>query len=139
MYRISKDRVCLHDGTPVDIPVISTGNTYSGFIDLSDMLGCILSYRAKSETGTPDIDLYHEQTHVPPATPASGNSAGTVNDGWAAPTGAAKLADITDENWHHLTISPVTCRYIRFLLDGQGSNPADCTVEMYVSKQTVVE
>ena len=131
MDKISPSRILKNDGTPSDIPVASTANVYSRSHYMGRGTVFALAYRAKSETGTPDVDLYLQQTHVKPEDGGSTyESTEDVTNGWFQT--ATKIADITDETWHHIVITPLAFPYLRFFLDGQGSNPADCTVEMHL-------
>lgn len=144
MEKITKSRLLKSDGTPVDIAVATTGNVWTKSHKIAYGSVFCVSLRAKTETGTPDIDVYLEQTHLDPESVHEGNAnatgegvIGDVYNGWVIPNGVSKVADITDEAWHHFTITPVALPFIRLLLDGQGANPADCTVECYVSQQQV--
>jgi len=81
-------------------------------------------------TGTgPDLDIYMQQSHTLPATEGASDAT------WVIPEGIAKLIDITDTNWHHLSISPVVLPYLRFLCDGQGANGADVVLTMKLTTQ----
>ena len=120
------------NGTQGDEPVAGTANVNSHSIKIAGLRSLSVSIRAKSSTGTPDLDIYLEQTHIKPVT--EGEAIG-VDNGWQAPVGSSKLADITTETWQHFTVSPVALPYMRLLLDGQGANPADCTVEIWITRQ----
>ena len=137
MEKISTDRILKSDGTYADIAVPSAANdvwTRSHKIAFGSVF-CI-SMRAKSDTGTPDIDVYLENTHIDPSSVTTGEGVvGDTDNGWAQPLGSGKITDITDEVWHHFTVSPAPLPYFRLLLDPQGANPADCTVEIHISKQ----
>ena len=134
MKKITVDRILKHDGTGADTAIASTANAYTRSHKIAFGENFCLAYRAKSTAGTPDIDLYLEHTHVDPEGVTTGeNAAGDNDNGWVQV--GTKIADITDELWHNITISPLTMPYIRFLCDGQGSNPADCTLELRLSKQ----
>ena len=135
MEAMGKQQILASTGAVGDIAVASTGTIYSQGVKIKYGHAFCLSIRAKSSTGTPDIDLYHEQTHVEGA--AEG-SAGDETSGWAAPEGASKLLDITNESWHHLTISPLVLPFLRLKLVGQGSNPADCTVEAHLTQLEIL-
>lgn len=135
MQRITVDRILKYDGTDADTAIVSTANAYTHSKKIRMGQKFCLAYRAKSTVGTPDIDLYLEQTHIDPATVTTGeNAAGDADNGWVQD--ATKKADITDENWHQITISPLALPFLRFLCDGQGANPADCTLELRLSVQS---
>ncbi len=137
MQKITVDRILKNDGTDADTAVAETANVYTRSHYIAFASNICLAYRAKSTTGTPDIDLYLEQTHVNPASVATGeNAAGDNDNGWVQ--NATKVADITDELWHEVTLSPLALPYLRFLCDGQGTNPADCTLELRISKQEII-
>lgn len=112
------------------IPVASTGDvrTKSHPIKYADAL--VLMYKATVSSGTPDVDLYLEQG---PGAPTAEGDAGDATDGWHQV--GTKIADITDQNWHSVTLSPNVLPYLRILLDGQGSNPASCTVQLKLGQQ----
>jgi hypothetical protein len=134
MYDITVDRILAYDGTDADTAVAGTANAYTHSIKIARGTAFCLAYRAKSSTGTPDIDLYLQQTHIDPASVSDGeNAAESVGNGWFQT--ATKIADITDETWHQVVISPLVAPYLRFFCDGQGANPADCTLELRLCKQ----
>lgn len=143
MEKITVDKILPYGATPVDIAVPSAENdVWSHSVKMSFGNSFCVSMRAKSTTGTPDIDIYLEQTHLNPELTSEGNAnstgegvIGDVYNGWVAPAGSSKIIDITDEAWHHFTISPLALPYLRLKFDPQGANPADCTVECYISKQ----
>lgn len=138
MRKISTSRLLKSDGTAVDIGVNATANIWTKSLKMSYGNAFAVSLRAKSSTGTPDLDIYLEQTHIDPASVSTGTGEGVVGDndnGWVIPAGSSKLIDITDEAWHHFVVSPLSLPYMRLLLDGQGTSPADTTVEIWVSEQ----
>jgi len=136
MQRINCSKLGKYDGSGDDIAVVSTGNAWSRSLKIAFASAICLSYRAKSTTGTPDIDIYLEQTHIDPNEVDTGEGVvGDVDNGWAIPAGSSKIADVIDEVWHHVVISPLALPFLRFLCDGQGANPADCTLELVLSKQ----
>ena len=133
MQKIQVDRILKSDGTDADTAVVSATNVYTRSYPIRYASTIAIAYRAKSETGTPDIDLYLQQTHIDPASVTDGEDAAeSVGNGWVQ--NATKVADITDETWHHATISAFALPYLRFFCDGQGANPADCTLEIRISK-----
>jgi len=141
MEKISKSRLLKSDGTYADIGVNATANVWTKSHKIAYGSAFAVSLRAKSSTGTPDLDIYLEQTHLDPENDTEGNAnatgegvIGDIYNGWAIPEGVSKLADITDENWHHFVVTPVALPYMRLLLDGQGTSPADTTVEIHISQ-----
>ena len=140
MQKIIPSKIGKSDGSGADIAVASTANVWSRSHKIAFGGVFCLSYRSKSYTGTPDIDLYLEQTHIDPALGSTGEGViGDVDNGWVIPEGVSKIADITDENWHQIALSPTVLPYLRFLCDGQGSNPADCTLELVLSQQELFQ
>lgn len=141
MGKISRTLIEKNDGTPSTQPVASTTTVYGRAFKLGDGGNFCVSIRA-SGTGTPDIDVYLEQTPLNPDDASEGNSNGTgqavVGDqynGWAQAVGAAKIADITTNTWQHFVISPVALGWGRLKFIGQGTNPADCVVQQYISQK----
>lgn len=136
MRRIIVNRLLKSDGTSADIGVNATANVWTKSLKMTYGNAFAVSMRAKSSTGTPDLDIYLEQTHIDPASISTGEGVVGDNDnGWVIPAGSSKLIDITDETWHHFVVSPLALPYMRLLLDGQGTSPADTTVEIWVSEQ----
>lgn len=119
------------DGSGDNVAVASTATVYSRGVNIPYAEAFCLSIRAQVASGTPDVDLYVEQTHVNPDGQTQG-AAGDGTTGWGQVEGAAKALDITDTNWHHLTISPAVLPYLRLKAIGQGTNPASCTLEAYI-------
>ena len=76
------------------------------------------------------MDVYLEQG---PGVPTTEGSAGDASDAWIQI--GSKIADITDEAWHYVVLSPVVMPHLRIKLDGQGANPASCTVDMRLGRQ----
>jgi len=91
--------------------------------------GSVFGLSIKATGTTPDLDIYLQQSHQLPATE------GAADATWVIPEGVAKLIDVTDTNWHHLSLSPVVLPYLRFLIDGQGANGADVVVTMKLTVQ----
>lgn len=140
MEKMFTRKAGIHTKSGADIAVALTADVWSESVQIPYAHSFCISYRAKSTTGTPDIDLYLEQTHINPDSVTTGEgAAGDTDNGWVQPTGASKLADITDETWHQLTVSPVVLPYLRFLCDGQGSNPADCTLEIQMTLLEIID
>ena len=109
----------------VEIAVDSTADVYSKSQKVAYSSSMSLMYKATVASGTPDIDLYLEQG---PGLPTAEGSAGDAADGWHQV--GSKLADVTDENWHSVALSPMVLPYLRIKADGQGSNPATCTLQL---------
>ncbi len=129
MKRIDASKILKSDGTLDDIAIASAGNSYSQSHKMAYGESFCLSLRAKVSSGTPDVDVYIEQTHIAPGTEGA---AGDTTTGWIR--SGSKIADLTDENWQHVTISPLTLEFIRLHLDGQGANPASTVVEAHLSQ-----
>lgn len=129
MDQITTDKLRSSAGKAGPIAVNATADVRTHSQYIGDGSNFVLHYRA---TGTsPDIDLYLEQG---PGAPTTEGSAGDSADGWVAV--GSKLADVTDNNWHALVITPSAMPFMRILIDGQGANPADSTIELKLSKQT---
>jgi hypothetical protein len=135
MEKMFTHKLGKYDGSGDDVPVPSaTNDAWSQSLKIDYAHSFCVSMRAKSATGTPDIDVYLEQTHINPDSVTTGEGViGDTDNAWVQAVGASKLADLTTEAWVHFTVSPVVLPYLRFLFDPQGSNPADCTVEVQVT------
>lgn len=134
MEIIETDQIADADGAVGEIAVASTDNIYTHSHKIKYASNFTLSYKATVTSGTPDVDLYLQQSFKDPTTEGA---AGDSVDGWA--TVGNKIADITDELWHHITIAPCALPLLRFLCDGQGANPASCTLDLRLSKQEVID
>ena|SRR3990167_184393 len=131
MDTISADKIANSAGVVGAIAVASTADVYTHSHSIKDASNLVLFYKA---TGTsPDIDIYLQQG---PGAPTTEGSAGDSTDGWI--NIGSKIADVTDESWHYVVISPVVMPFIRFLLDGQGSNPANCVIDLRLGKQSAL-
>ena len=131
MDYISSDKIASAAGVAGPITVNATADVYSHSHSIKDVSNLVLWYRA---TGTsPDIDLYLQQG---PGLPTTEGSAGDATDGWV--NVGSKIADITDNNWHYVVLSPVVMPYLRILMDGQGSNPADAAVDLRLGRQAAL-
>lgn len=133
MERMITQRIKKNDGTIDAIAVAGVVDVYSHSEKIDWGKSFCLSIKATVASGTPDIDLYIEQSHVEQTDAMQGDASDATN-GMIAIEGSSKLLDITNENWHHLTISPAVLPYLRFKLSGQGANPASCTVQMYLTQ-----
>lgn len=134
MEIIETDQIADSTGAVGAIAVASTADVYSHSHKMKYASSFCLSYKATVTSGTPDVDLYYQQSFREPVTEGA---VGVAADGWV--TMAAKIADITDELWHHIVLSPLVLPYIRFLCDGQGSNPASCTLDLRLSKLEIID
>ena len=138
MELMTVGRMNKSDGTAADTAIALTATGYTRSVKIGAGGAFCVSLLAKSPTGTPDLDVYLEQTHIDPDTIASVSEgiAASIANGWVTPTGSSKVADITDKTaWHHFTVSPVALTWLRLKIDGQGANPADCTAEIYISRR----
>lgn len=116
------------------IAVAETANVFSKSHKIAYAGAMSLMYKATVGAGAPDIDLYLQQG---PDVPATEGGAGTAADGWH--TVGNKIADITDELWHSITISPMVLPYLRILADGQNANPATCTLQLKLGQQESID
>lgn len=139
MERVSTDVICASTGIPsVDpdgaatlaVASLATVRTHSKSIRGASVI--TLHYKATVSSGAPDVDLYLEQG---PGAPTIEGSAGDATDGWV--TVGNKIADITDENWHALSISAAVLPFLRFRAEGQGANPASCKLALKLGQQTL--
>lgn len=137
MKKITVSRVSKSDGTNDTIAVATTGTVWSRSIQIKGASGLAFAIKAESPTGTPDIDVYVEQTHIDPSTVSTGEGVvGDESNGWVATVGSAKVADITSKDaWYDFVVTPLTFPWIRLKFIGQGSNPADCVVTPNISIQ----
>jgi hypothetical protein len=133
MDTINAEKLCNSAGVATPIAVASTADVYSHTRSIKDGSNFVLWYKATVASGTPDVDLYLQQGFQ---RPTAEGSAGTATDGFI--NIGSKVADITDEAWHYVVLSPVSMPFLRILLDGQGSNPATCTVDLRLGKQSAL-
>lgn len=131
MEKMTKQKLGKYDGSGSNFAVPSAETHYSQAVNISYAKSFCLSVRAVVSSGTPDVDLYVEQSHLPDAVDT--DAAGTGGNAFAQIEGAAKILDITDTNWHHLTISPAALSKLRLKAIGQGANPASCALEAYLT------
>ena len=129
MEHISVTKLVEVGSDDVEIAVASTADVYSKSQKVASASAMCLMYKATVVSGTPDIDLYLEQG---PDVPATEGAAGVAADAWHQV--GSKLADVTDENWHSVTLSPVVLPYLRIKADGQNANPASCTLQLRLGK-----
>lgn len=116
------------------LAVAGTADVYTHSQEMQGVEGLVLWYKAKVDSGTPDIDLYLQQSPFPPTTEGA---AGDASDGWI--TVGNKIADVTDELWHYVTLSPVLVGRMRILADGQGTNPASCKIALILGRQELLD
>lgn len=121
----------LNDGSNpavTSIPVASTGNKYTTAIDISRGTNFSLKLKATS-SGTIDVLVKLEQSHVVPDTE------GASDVKYVTPEGVSNIINLTDGNWREVALSPIAAKFMRLLLDGQGSNHASTVVEGYLTMQ----
>jgi len=118
--------VTLADGS-TSIAVNATANVLTKAQNIAH--GTVFGVSIKATGTGPDLDIYLQQSFALPATE------GAADATWVIPEGVAKLIDITDTNWHHLSLSPVVLPYLRFLCDGQGASGADVVLTINLSTQ----
>jgi hypothetical protein len=135
MEKMINQKLLKSDGSGLLIPVAETANVYSRSQKIDHAKTFCLSVMAVVESGTPDVDLYLEQTHIDPASVASSEGiAASAGNGWAQAVGASKIADIVAANtWYRFTITPLAVPYLRILCDGQGANPASTQLHMVLT------
>jgi hypothetical protein len=132
MENTSVDKLRALSGLAGPIAINATADVRTHSQNIAYGSSFVLLYRA---TGTgPDMDLYLEQG---PGLPTTEGSAGDSADGWHQV--GAKLADVTDTNWHAVVLAPEALPYLRILVDGQGTNPANSTIELRLSKQELLD
>jgi len=141
MQKVTVDIICAKTGIPsVDpngaatLAVVSAGNVYTHSSKIAGSSNITLMYKATVDSGTPDIDLYLDQG---PDLPTAEGIVGDAVDGWIQV--GNKIADVTDELWHSISLSQAVLPYLRILCDGQGSNPASCKLALKLGKQDVYE
>lgn len=133
MERMSTQKIGISTGTGAGIAVAGTATVYSAPVRINHARAFCLSIKSTVDSGTPDVDLYVEQTHIDPTGLAQG-AAGNAADGWNQIEGASKILDITDELWHHLTISPAVLGWVRLKAIGQGTNPASNVLSAFLTQ-----
>ena len=117
-----------------DLAIAGTADVRTHSHPMQDVTNLVLMYKATIPSGSVDIDLYLEQG---PGAPTTEGSAGDATDGWHQV--GNKIADITDENWHSVTLSPIVLPFMRILADGQGSNSADCKLALKLGRQGLID
>ena len=130
MEHIDVDSIANSAGVVGAIAVAETADVYTHSHSIKGGSNFVLEYKATVTSGTPDVDVYLEQG---PGLPTTEGSAGDSSDGWVQV--GVKIADVTDETWHSVVISPQSFPYLRFRLDGQGTNPASCVLNLKLSQQ----
>lgn len=111
------------------IPVASTATVYTKAIPLTLGRYFALSYKATSD-GDVDLKIELEQSHKLPTTEGASDASYVVGEG---------ISDIetnlTDEFWHHASVSPIPVKYGRLKITGQGTNHASTVIEALLSIQ----
>jgi hypothetical protein len=130
MDKIVVEHLKAAEGDTTSIPVDSTADVFTKSKRIDYSSGMCLMYKATVAAGTPDVDLYLQQGPGLPVGAVGGGEgeAGNATDGWH--TVGSKIADITDELWHSVTLSPLVLPFLRILADGQGANPATCVLTL---------
>ena len=112
------------------IPVASTGTVYTKSIKISYGAYFAVSLLLSSANGTVDQIITVEQSFQPPATE------GAADDNWVTPNGmSAIVTNRTAETMYHASLSPITMKYIRFVIAGKNSNNADATAQVWLHMQ----
>lgn len=133
MDTIGADKIANSAGVVGAIAVDQTTDVYTHSHSIREVQNIVLWYKATVTAGTPDVDIYVEQG---PGLPTAEGDPGDSNDAWIQI--GNKLADITDEDWHYVVVSPVVMPFLRFKLDGQNANPASCTIDLRLGKQSTI-
>ena len=125
MYRIKVEEVA-GVGDVTTIPVASTATVYTKSFPME---GAEYFDMAVLGAGTTlDIKIEFEQSHIEPVTE------GAVDTYWSE-----SIADIeanhSAKTYVHYGLAPKVAKFGRFKLTGQGSNSADATLQIWVSKQ----
>lgn len=135
------DRMASHtlgkaDGSAVGVPVISAvAGVWSRGAKIGHGKSFCLSVLATVASGTPDVDLYLEQTHIEVSGQPYDQLTGSLANGWAQPVGASKIADIiAADTWYHFTVSPVVLPWLRIKAVGQGANPASTVLTILLTE-----
>jgi len=82
-----------------------------------------VAYQATSESGTPDLRIYYELSFEKTA-------------GFAVPDGASDInSSLTDENSHVASLNLEPATYVRFVVEGQGTNPSDTKITLSLFMQ----
>src|SRR3990167_6692194 len=102
MDNISADKLRNSSGVATPVAVNATADVFTHSQYIGDVSNLVLWYKATVSSGTPDVDLYLQQG---PGLPTTEGSAGDAADGWHQV--GNKIADITDELWHSVSLSPV--------------------------------
>ena len=139
MEHISVDNIVEVSSDDKLIAVNATADVYSKSHKIAYASAMCLMYKATVAAGAPDVDLYLQQGPGLPVGAVGGGEgeAGNATDGWH--TVGAKIADVTDELWHSITLSPMVLPFLRILADGQGANPATCTLEFKLGQQQQID
>ncbi len=115
----------------VAIPVATTSNVYTPAIKVGGARDFAVELKAAS-SGTIDVSVKMEVSMSAPA--ASEEAIDAVN--WVVPDGLSEIKNLVNSTMFAADIAiPAGFPYVRFLLDGQGSNDASTTVALKVGKQ----
>lgn len=120
----------------IDSLAVGTGATaYSKSKRIASVSALALLVKASVDAGTPNIALYLEQGPGLPVGAVGGGEgeAGNATDAWTVI--GNKLIDLTDENWHAITLSPVVLPFLRIKAVGAGNNPASGALQFKLGKQ----
>ena len=111
------------------LAVATTSTVYSKSFNLSYGRFFALSYKATS-AGAVNLKIELEQCYEPPTTE------GSADGDFAVPEGVSEIdAGLTDENQHHISVSPIPLKYGRFKVTGLAGNDASTTLELKLSTQ----
>lgn len=111
------------------IPIASQAVVYTKAVKLSFAAFFALSYKCAS-SGTVNLKIEIEQSYKLPTTE------GAADDYYAVPENTNEIdAGVTDTDQHHISLSPVAMKYVRFKITGLEGNDASTTIQLYLSKQ----
>ncbi len=115
----------------VAIPVATTADVYTPAIKVGGARDFAVELKAAS-SGTIDVNVKMQASMSAPST--SEEAVDAVN--WVVPDGFSDIKNLVNSTMFAADISiPPGFPYVRFLLDGQGSNDASTTVAIKVGKQ----
>lgn len=102
--------------------VALTAAVKSDIVDLSQFSDFSICYQAISPGGVPDVTITIEQ------------GIGEDLTGFATPVSMAAVhSNLTAETKQIKAISPVSARYLRFVVTGEIANPADTVFSLWIS------
>ena len=129
----------LISGTTADIPVVSTGVTYTDPFNMRNIANFGVDYKATSD-GSVNVKIELEQGSSAPTNfdrylqIVDATIANAADSDWVEGESISDVDDVTDENQHHASLAPVVGKYGRFKLTGGVGNDASTTVAIALTK-----